>query len=59
MTAVGRHWSVTTKREREAELLFRGTRIEAAIEILVKNSPMLTVPRLDVPALPRADLPLT
>lgn len=32
MTTVGKQWSVTMKREKEAELLFRGTRIKNAIE---------------------------
>jgi type II secretory pathway pseudopilin PulG len=32
MTAVGQQWSVVMKRDREAELQFRGTRIKTAIE---------------------------
>jgi type II secretory pathway pseudopilin PulG len=32
MTVVGKNWSVAVKREREAELIFRGNRIKAAIE---------------------------
>jgi type II secretory pathway pseudopilin PulG len=32
MTAVGKQWSVTAKRDKEAELQFRGTRIKNAIE---------------------------
>ena len=30
---IGQQWSVTMKRDREAELLFRGNRIKAAIEL--------------------------
>ena len=30
--AVGQQWSVTVKRDKEAELVFRGTRIKEAIE---------------------------
>jgi len=30
---IGQQWSVTLKRDREAELLFRGNRIKAAIEL--------------------------
>lgn len=32
MTVVGQQWSVVVKRDREAELQFRGTRIKTAIE---------------------------
>ena len=32
MTVVGKQWSVTVKRDKEAELQFRGTRIKNAIE---------------------------
>ncbi len=32
MTLVGKQWAVTVKRDKEAELLFRGNRIKAAIE---------------------------
>ena len=32
MTVVGQQWSVIVKRDKEAELLFRGNRIKAAIE---------------------------
>lgn len=32
MTVVGQQWSVVVKRDKEAELLFRGNRIKAAIE---------------------------
>lgn len=32
MTVVGQQWSVVVKRDREAELQFRGTRIKNAIE---------------------------
>jgi len=32
MTAVGKQWSVEMKRDREAELAFRGNRIKAALE---------------------------
>lgn len=32
MTLVGKQWAVTVKRDHEAELLFRGNRIKAAIE---------------------------
>jgi type II secretory pathway pseudopilin PulG len=32
LMAVGQSWSITMKREREAELLFRGRQIQAAIE---------------------------
>jgi hypothetical protein len=32
MTEVGKQWSVTVKRDKEAELLFRGNRIKAALE---------------------------
>ena len=32
MTVVGQQWSIIVKRDREAELLFRGNRIKAAIE---------------------------
>ncbi len=32
LMVIGQQWSVTTKRDREAELLFRGTRIKEAIE---------------------------
>ncbi|MGB0911776.1 MAG: type II secretion system protein, partial [Nitrospirales bacterium] len=32
LMAIGQEWSVTMKRDREAELLFRGTRIQKAIE---------------------------
>lgn len=33
LMAVGQQWSVIMKRDREAELLFRGTRIKHAIEL--------------------------
>jgi len=32
MTVVGQQWSIMVKRDKEAELLFRGTRIKNAIE---------------------------
>ena len=32
LMAIGQQWSVITKRDREAELLFRGNRIKVAIE---------------------------
>jgi type II secretory pathway pseudopilin PulG len=32
LTVVGQHWSAVVKRDREAELLFRGGRIKRAIE---------------------------
>ena len=32
LTAMGKQWSVAVKRDKEAELLFRGNRIKAAIE---------------------------
>ncbi len=32
MTVVGQQWSIMVKRDKEAELLFRGNRIKAAIE---------------------------
>lgn len=32
MTVVGKQWAVVVKRDKEAELLFRGNRIKAAIE---------------------------
>lgn len=34
---IGQQWSVTMKRDREAELLFRGNRIKAAIENYVAD----------------------
>ena len=34
---IGQQWSVTMKRDREAELLFRGNRIKAAIEQYVAD----------------------
>ena len=34
---IGQQWSVTMKRDREAELLFRGNRIKAAIESYVAD----------------------
>lgn len=37
LMAVGQHWSVIMKRDREAELLFRGTRIQTAIERFVAD----------------------
>ena len=35
---IGQQWSVTLKRDREAELLFRGNRIKQAIELDPKNA---------------------
>jgi type II secretory pathway pseudopilin PulG len=32
MTVVGQQWSIMVKRDKEAELLFRGNRIKAALE---------------------------
>ena len=32
LMTIGQQWSVTLKRDREAELLFRGNRIKTAIE---------------------------
>ena len=32
LMVTGQHWSIIMKRDREAELLFRGTRIKVAIE---------------------------
>ncbi len=34
---IGQQWSVTMKRDREAELLFRGNRIKEAIEVYVAD----------------------
>jgi hypothetical protein len=33
LTAVGKHWKVAVQREHESELLFRGNRIKAAIQL--------------------------
>jgi len=37
LMTIGQQWSVTMKRDREAELLFRGNRIKAAIESYVAD----------------------
>ncbi|WP_447973556.1 hypothetical protein [Nitrospira sp. Kam-Ns4a] len=37
LTTVGKSWKVSIKRDREAELLFRGNRIKAAIEQFAAN----------------------
>ncbi len=37
MTVVGKQWTVVVKRDKEAELLFRGNRIKAAIEWYVAD----------------------
>lgn len=37
MTVVGKQWTVVMKRDKEAELLFRGNRIKAAIEWYVAD----------------------
>ena len=41
LMAVGQEWSVIMKRDREAELIFRGTRIKEAIERFVADHEVL------------------
>ncbi len=45
LMAISQHWSVIMKRDREAELAFRGTRIKEAIERYVADYEVLKATR--------------